>query len=128
MFVYEGLAYDLIAAAVGALLGIGVAYLMVLAIASAFGGLADVEIAYSVKSTSVVIAYAIGVLLTFAVVAFSAPRVSRMNIVTAIRNLPEPPGGKGRRRRWIRGVIGVVLGLVIVAGGVNSKDAVVLGL
>ena len=47
---------------------------------------------------SVVIAYAIGVLLTLAVVAFSAWRVSRMNIVTAIRNLPEPPPAHGRRR------------------------------
>ena len=36
MFLFEGLAYDLIAAAVGALLGVGVAYGMVLAMAAAF--------------------------------------------------------------------------------------------
>ena len=33
MFVYEGLAYDLLAAAAGALLGVAIAYAMVLGIA-----------------------------------------------------------------------------------------------
>ena len=63
----------------------------------------DVTITFSVTPTSVVIAYAIGVLLTLAVVAFSAWRVSRMNIVTAIRNLPEPPAAGTRRARWLLG-------------------------
>src|SRR5919197_4205446 len=128
MFVYEGLAYDLIAAAVGALLGIGVAYLMVLAIASAFGGLADIYIAYSVKSTSIVIAYAIGVLLTFAVVAFSARRVSRMNIVSAVRNLEAPPAAKARRWRSLRALAGVALGVVLFLSGASADNGVTIGL
>src|SRR5205814_4380991 len=45
MFLFEGLAYDLLAAAVGALVGIAVAYGMVLALASAFGQMADFSIA-----------------------------------------------------------------------------------
>src|SRR5919197_3405551 len=128
MFVYEGLAYDLIAAAVGALLGIGVAYLMVLAIASAFGGLADIHIAYSVKLTSIVIAYAIGVLLTFAVVASSARGVSRMNIVSAIRNLEDPPAAKARRWRSLRALAGVALGAVLFVSGASADNAVTIGL
>ena len=110
MFLYEGLAYDLVAAAVGALLGIAVAFVMVLAMAAAFNAESDVTISFSVKPTSIVIAYAIGVLLTLAVVAFSAWRVSRMNIVSAIRNLPEPPAAGGRRARWLLGAVGLVLG------------------
>ena len=41
-------------------------------------------------------------LLTLVVVAISAWRVSVMNVSTAIRNLPEPPTGRRRRRlvRW----------------------------
>jgi putative ABC transport system permease protein len=128
LFLYEGLAYDLIAAAVGALIGIAVAYGMVLALASAFGQMADFHIAYSVKPTSVLIAYAIGVLLTFAVVAVSAWRVSRMNIVSAIRNLPEPPPEKVRRRQWLVGLLGIVIGGALVVSGGSSKDAVTLGL
>jgi putative ABC transport system permease protein len=128
MFVYEGLAYDLIAAVVGALIGIGVAYLMVLAIASAFGGLADISIGFSVKPASIVIAYAIGVLLTFAVVAFAARRVSRMNIVSAIRSIEDPPSEKSRRRRWLFGLAGVLLGSAVVLAGSGSDDGVAIGL
>src|SRR5581483_8825813 len=128
MFVYEGLAYDVVAAAVGALIGIGVAYLMVLAIASSFGSVADVDIGYSVRPASVVIAYAIGMLLTFAVVAFSARRVSRMNIVSAIRSLDDPPAAKARRRRWLYGLAGVALGALLFVSGARADNAVTIGL
>ena len=129
MFLFEGVVYDLIAAAVGVLVGVAVAYGMVLVMASAFGTVfGDFDISYSVKPVSLVLAYTIGVLLTLAVVAFSAWRVSRMNIVTAIRDLPDPPVEKGRRRRWILGIVGVVLGGLIAVSGVSGEDAVVLGL
>ena len=110
MFLYEGLAYDLLAAAVGVLLGVAVAYGMVLAMVGAFASTEDVQITYSVKPTTFLLGYAIGVLLTLIVVAFSAWRVSRMNIVTAIRDLPEPLEGGHRRRRWVLGALGVLAG------------------
>jgi len=127
MFLYEGAAYDLVAAAVGAAVGVAVAYGMVLVIASAFGSTIDVSVAYSVKPASVVLAYALGVLLTFAVVVFSARRVSRMNIVTAIRNLPQPPPSR-RRRRSVLSLLGIALGLLLAFSGVQAKDSVSLGL
>jgi len=127
MFLYEGIAYDLIAAAVGALIGVVVAYGMVLLMAGAFSSTSDITITYSVKPASILIAYAIGVLLTLAVVAFSAWRVSRMNIVTAIRNLPEPPAQKARRRRWLVGLLGVAAGALLAVSGAAAKDAVTLG-
>jgi putative ABC transport system permease protein len=127
MFLFEGLAYDLLAALVGALLGVAVAFLMVLAMASVFENVADVTMSFSVKPASIVIAYAIGVLLTLAVVVFSAVRVSRMNIVSAIRNQSDPPATGRRRARWALGVIGLVLGALLVASGVSAKDAIVLG-
>jgi putative ABC transport system permease protein len=128
MFLFEGVAYDVLAAAVGALLGVAVAYLMVLVMAGAFAATSDLDMSYSVEPRSVFIAYAIGVLLTFVVVTFSAWRVSRMNIVTAIRNLPEPPTRKGRRRRWVLGLAGLLGGGLLAAIGVMQEDAIVLGL
>jgi putative ABC transport system permease protein len=128
MFVYEGLAYDVIAAAVGALIGIAVAYGMVLAMAGAFAATSDFHISYAVKLTSMVLAYAIGVLVTFAVVAVSARRVSRMNISTAIRNLPEPEAARHGRRRWLSGLAAVLVGGVFAVGGVLAQDGVTLGL
>jgi putative ABC transport system permease protein len=128
MFLYEGAAYDLVAAAVGALAGVAVAYGMVMMLRGAFASTSDLEISYAVKPTSVAVAFAIGVLLTFVVVAFSAWRVSRMNIVSAIRSLPEPPPEKRRRRSSLLGIAGILFGAAVAFTGANSKDAVTLGL
>ena len=127
MFLFEGVAYDVLAAAIGALIGIAVAYLMVLVMASAFNQEGSFHITYSVTSRSVIVAYSIGVLLTFAVVSVSAWRVSRMNIVTAIRNLPEPPAPTKQRQRWILGVATLILGALLIVSGISAKNAIVLG-
>ena len=78
-FTFEGAAYDLAAALVGALLGAGVAFLMVLVMARAFDTTAgeSLNIEFSVSPRSLAIAYALGVLLTLAVVAVSAWRAAR---------------------------------------------------
>jgi putative ABC transport system permease protein len=124
MFLFEGVTYSLLAAAVGAFVGVAVAYGMVLVMAGAFSATSDIHITYSVSPRSIVVAYAIGVLLTFIVVAVSAWRVSRMNIVSAIRNLPEPPTEKRGRRRWLPGAAGLLVGLLLVFEGARAKNAV----
>src|SRR4029453_18455191 len=98
MYLYEGMAYDLIAAAVGALIGVLVAFGMVFVMASAldFTGL---QIEHDARPRSLVVGYTLGVLLTFVIVTVSAWRVSRLNIVSAIRNTPEPLVRKSRKRR-----------------------------
>ncbi len=85
------------------------------------------QIAYSVKPASLVLAYAIGVLLTLGVVAFSAWRVSRMNIVSAIRDLPEPAASGGAGAAGSGRLVGIVLGAAARLAGVQAEDAVVLG-
>jgi putative ABC transport system permease protein len=51
-----------------------------------------------------------------------------MNIVSAIRDLPEPAAQKGRRRRSLAGAACVALGAVIAVSGASSKAAVPLNL
>jgi putative ABC transport system permease protein len=128
MFVFEGVAYSLLAAAAGVLIGLAVAYGMVLAMASAFNTTSSFHITYSVTPRSMAVAYAIGVLLTFAVVAVSAWRVSRMNIVSAIRSLPEPPAPARGRRRWLPGTAGLLFGLLLAVSGAGAKNGITLGL
>jgi putative ABC transport system permease protein len=131
MFTFEGAAYDLAAAVVGALLGVAVAFGMVLVMASAFGQ-ADAEealrIQFAVTPRSLVVALALGLLLTLAVVAVSAWRVSRMTISTAIRNLPEPPTVR-RRRRLVLALAGLATGgsLVLLAVTSNTFTPLSLG-
>ena len=127
MFLFEGVAYDLVAAAVGALVGIAVAYAMVLVMASAFSEQGGLHITYSVTTRTVIVAYALGMLLTFGVVGVSAWRVSRMNIVTAIRNLPDPPAKTNARKRWLLGAVTVAFGAILIVSGIQAKNAITLG-
>ena len=87
-FIYEGLAYDLISALVGALLGILVGMAMVSIMAAAFGD-DNFELVMNYRWQSFVISYCLGVVLTFITVFFSSYRASRLNIVAAIRDLPD---------------------------------------
>jgi putative ABC transport system permease protein len=53
----------------------------------------------------------------------SAFRVSRLNIVAAIRSTPEPLVAKSRKRRWIPGTLAIVVGVLATAAGLSSADA-----
>jgi putative ABC transport system permease protein len=122
MFLFEGATYDLAAAAVGALLGIAVSFAMVKGIERAYSSL-DIAVTFSIRWQSIVIAYTLGVLLTFAVVAFSAWRVSVLNIVTAVRNLPDPRRRLRRHRSLVGAVVLLTLGGLMVAGARSSAEA-----
>jgi len=94
MFIFEGTAYDLLAAAVGALLGAGMGLATVGILGRSLegiSGLGSFQLRHHLEPRSVIVAYCLGVLLTFVTVTISAWRVSRLNIVSAIRDLPPPP-------------------------------------
>ena len=88
-FIAEGMAYNIGSALVGAMLGLGVAYLLILFMATIFDDF-GLNIAFHFNWEGFVIAYTLGVTLTFVTVAFSAWRAANLNIVRAIRDIPEP--------------------------------------
>ncbi|MBX3054664.1 MAG: ABC transporter permease [Caldilineaceae bacterium] len=100
MFVTEGLVYDLAAALLGLGLGLLVSYAMIGFIRGVFGNFTQqvtsraipFEFVWSVAPTSMIIAYCVGVILTFVVVTIASWQVSRLNIVAAIRDLPDQNG------------------------------------
>ena len=91
MFVFEGTAYSLVSAAIGVLIGLGVSALIVTVVNQFIDAFEDdFRFTSHLTARSAIVAYCLSMLITFGTVAFSAYRVSRMNIVTAIRGLPEP--------------------------------------
>ena len=90
MFVFEGTAYDLAAAAVGVALGVVTGLIIAVTLGQAFAGV-GLTIRPNISLRSLVVSYSLGMLVTFVTVLFSANRVSHLNIVSAIRDLPEPP-------------------------------------
>ena len=126
MFLFEGAAYDVLAAAVGAVLGLALSVGMVRLIAGALSESGIVTIRYRLTWTSLVVAFTLGALLTLAVVTIAAWRVSRLNIVAAVRNLPQPPRRRRRRSRWLLAALLAGAGAALVASAYSSKSAVAL--
>ncbi len=92
MFVFEGTAYALLSGIVGVGLGLLASTLIVGIINQIFagGGTDDFRLTRHFEFRSAVVAYCLGMVITFLTVAISAYRVSRLNIVAAIRDLPTP--------------------------------------
>jgi putative ABC transport system permease protein len=96
-YFFEGLAYSAGSALAGTLLGVGVGY----GLTYAFGLLyktpglpaSAILASFTVTFETLIIAYVIGFLLTLVTVVVASRRASRLNIVRAIRDLPEPPPG-----------------------------------
>jgi putative ABC transport system permease protein len=103
LFVFEGAVYSLVAAAIGSALGVAIGFVMVQIIAGLVGTF-DVDIVFAFRIRSMAIAYTLGMTVTFLVVLASAWRASTLNIVRAVRDLPEPPGHQVEVRERFRDV------------------------
>ena len=89
-FLAEGMGYDLGSAITGVVLGIGVTFVMV----SIVNSFAEQGIGLSLRVTftlrSLLVSFCIGVVVTFLIITIASVRASGLNIVSAIRDLPEP--------------------------------------
>ena len=95
MFVFEGSAYALVSGVVGIFLGLGASALIVVIANRIFAGGGggaeeDFQLTRHFEVRSAVVAYCLGMIITLATVGVSAYRVSRTNIVAAVRGLPVP--------------------------------------
>ena len=90
MFTFEGTAYSLVSAAVGVVLGLGVSAGMIVIINRLFATFDDsFRMSIHFEPRTIIVSYCLGMVITFGTVAASAYRVSRLNIVSAVRGLPE---------------------------------------
>ena len=91
MFVFEGTAYAIVSAAVGVVVGLSVSALIIVIANRIFASVDDdFTFVRHFELRSAIVAYCLGMVITFATIAFSAFRVSRLNIVAAVRGLPAP--------------------------------------
>ena len=113
-FAFEGSIYALLAGAVGSVVGVGVGWIMVRFLGEGLaGGSEGFRIAFAASPQNVVLAFCMGMVLTFAVVLVSSWRVSRLNVVRAIRDIPEPD--KKGRTVW-----GVIVAIVLPLAGASA--------
>lgn len=97
MLLYEGLAYDLMAAGIGILVGAAVAVGLIQLAAQALSSF-GVELVSYIEPRSLLFAYCLGAVITMASIVASAWQAGRLTIVAAIEDLPEPPSQAGVQR------------------------------
>jgi putative ABC transport system permease protein len=121
LFLFEGSLYAVVAAALGAVLGLGLAYGMIQILNAIIGRVASEltfpPIPFQPRLSALLIAFSVGALLTFITIAVASTRSSRLNVVRAIRRLDEPE----RTGSLVRGL---AWGLPVALSGLG---AVVLG-
>jgi putative ABC transport system permease protein len=102
-FIIEGTVYALVAALLGILIGLGVGRAVVVVAARIFSSFSDEDtfnLAFRFTPISLVNGFAIGFLIAFLTVTLTSIRISRVNIIAAIRDLPNE-GGRRLKRRWV---------------------------
>lgn len=119
-FISEGAGYALLAGLVGAGLGVATALAIGWGLQQAFGDMIDIS--PYVHPRSMVIAYALGVVITFLAVSISSWRVSRLNVVAAVRDIPDNYSARKNRRQLIWGVVMLVVGGLLIVGAQSSDS------
>ncbi|MFZ1769566.1 MAG: FtsX-like permease family protein, partial [Caldilinea sp.] len=123
-FMAEGMVYNLLAAALGVLLGIGITFAMTQFIGRLFNDLTGTinaqaggifGVSFNISWESVVMAYCTGVLITWLAMTLSSWRVTRMNIATAIRGLSDE--AEAKRRSWFANAVSWLWPLVVLGAG-----------
>jgi putative ABC transport system permease protein len=121
-FMAEGIAYDLMSAMVGVVLGVLVAFGIAIAASALFATL-GFSFTPHVTLRTIIISYGLGVVLTFLTVTFSSWRVSNLNIVSAIRDTPEY---SNKRMGW-RGIVlwslGLLASVFFIYSGLDTNTA-----
>lgn len=123
-FGIEGSAYAVVAAIAGALLGIGVGWVITgiagRIIGSDGGG---VPWRLHVDPSSLVAGALIGLAISLLTIWATSIRIARLNVIAAIRDLPEPRRLRPRRTSLILGAAGVGVGLLLFAEGSAADEA-----
>ncbi len=123
-FTFEGVVYSLIAASLGTVIGLGIGWALINGFLGAIEGTGTIPFYF--KSSSVVIAFSVGTLITLATVAYSSSKISKLNIVRAIRSMEEPRLRKGGMRTVYQGVALVALGALLSVMGFSDGGSLVM--
>ncbi len=133
LFLFEGSLYAVLAAALGAVLGLGLAYAMIEILNAIIGRLASdlsfPPIPFQPRAWALLVAFSIGALLTFLTIAVASRHQSRLNVVRAIRRIDEPErtGDLLRGLLWGLPLAGLGLGAIVLGALDDTVTRAVAG-
>jgi putative ABC transport system permease protein len=119
-FVAEGSGYALGAGLVGAALGVAAAFGIGLGMNVLFGEFISIE--PHVEPRSMAVAYSLGVIITFLAVVGSSWKISRLNVVAAVRDIPDVQQVKRRKRTLVWGALMLIGGAMLTMSGLSAEQ------
>jgi putative ABC transport system permease protein len=123
-FAIEGGVYSVIAAVLGALAAIGVSWVIILVAANIFNrGDSDLSFPLVVKPASLITGASLGLVISLLTVWGTSARITRLNIIRAIRDLQEPTQARQRLISLVLGLVGVAVGALMFASGWSKSNA-----
>ena len=126
-FATEGWIYAIAATALGVAAGIGLGAVLVSLSARIFATEHNrFDLFFTLKPQSLAQSFAIAFLVALATVVGTSLRISRLNIIRAIRDLGEPPSRSQHARWLVVGGLIVVVGVVLTVQGWSSRDGFTL--
>jgi len=125
MYLGEGVIYALIASFVGVFFGIGIGYAIIFLLEEILKSFGAVNILkyFTFTLNSVIIGYVSGFLITIFTIYFTSHRISKLNIVRAIRNIPEPTIPRSDKKVLRNGILIFAFGLLLLFLGVGNEQA-----
>ncbi len=118
-FMYEGLLYAILSSLLGVIVGVGVGFLLIKAIVSIFKDAVQesgLDIVFWVNQSVVLSSFCAGLLITFITSYIASRRISKLSIVSAIRNLPDEKD----IRFTVGKVILTLVQLMLLSNGIGS--------
>jgi putative ABC transport system permease protein len=125
LFGLEGGLYSLVAAVVGAVAGIGVGKVLVVVMKSILVSEDDdITFVFDTRPASLATGALIGLAISLLTVWGTSTRIARLNVIRAIRDLPEPAVRKLSRIRLVLGAVGMVVGGLLLTTGISGTSAI----
>jgi putative ABC transport system permease protein len=128
-FSLEGWLYALGAAALGTIAGIGVGRAIVAVASGIFArrqGQFALEMKFTASMGSIQRGFTVGFVFSLLTVLATSLWISRMNVIRAIRDLPDPAVAHRRRRTLAGGIVVVGLGAAMTAQGLQGSPPALL--
>ncbi len=120
-FAVEGWCYAVAAAAAGSLAGIGLGRVVAGVATDIFSGDEALDLTFAVDAASVETGFAAGFAISLVTVALTSAWIARVNVIRAIRDLPEPPH-RPRARSLVVGALVMAAGAALIATGVPADE------
>ena len=123
-FLFEGLAYGTIASLLGTLVGVGVGALLIYMVNN-FIDFINIQLPFHFQLFSLVRAFSLGFIITFGTILLTSWKISKLNIMHAIRGIDD---STGKKRGYMLFSLGILMTAVSALAYIQYPDDITVKL